>query len=149
MRKEKWVWMGHAGHFICGAECQFRLNTYVGKYIVSTVGELWNDREVRKILAKSRNPKWFNENQMLKGDAFDAAYRKKWGFEDIGCDRKYETAVFKAKKSNHKCCPYEAISWEEIDFCGYNTAEEAYAGHLRMCNKWSKKIERRKYGNKT
>jgi hypothetical protein len=38
--------MGHAGHFIGGNHCQFRLNTFVGKYIVSTVGELkWQSRE--------------------------------------------------------------------------------------------------------
>ena len=40
MKKENWVWMPHVGHFIMGHECRFRLNTYVGGYVVSTVGEL-------------------------------------------------------------------------------------------------------------
>lgn len=37
MKEENWVWMPHGGHFILGHMCRFRLNTYVGKYIVSTV----------------------------------------------------------------------------------------------------------------
>lgn len=38
--QDKWVWMPHAGHFISGYRCCFKLNTKVGKYIISTVGEL-------------------------------------------------------------------------------------------------------------
>jgi hypothetical protein len=107
MTKDKWVWMPHAGHFICGDRCRFHLSTYVGKYIVSTLGEmksLWNDEE----------------------------------FEDIGCDRKYETMVFKARKSKNKCCPWVQKSGEDVDFDGYNDAGEAYKGHLKMCKKWGK-----------
>jgi len=37
--KEKWIYMPHPGHFIEASNCRFILNTYVGKYIVSTVGE--------------------------------------------------------------------------------------------------------------
>ncbi len=40
MNRRDWVWMGHAAHFICGDRCSFHLATYVGGYIVSTVGEL-------------------------------------------------------------------------------------------------------------
>ena len=77
--------MPHAGHFILGRECQFRLNTYVGKYIVSTVGELWNDRQIREIHASVFDPEWLKKNKHLKGDYFDAAYFKEFGFEKIGC----------------------------------------------------------------
>lgn len=35
---ERWVWMPHAGHFV-GERCDFRLNTYVGTVLVSSVGE--------------------------------------------------------------------------------------------------------------
>lgn len=140
MKKEKWVHMGHVGHFICGSKCQFHLNTCVGKYIVSTVGELWPERSVREIHANMRDPKWHKDNNRLRGDEYDHAYMKKFGFEEIGCNRKYETMVFKAKKDKeNKCCPYTVSDWSEVDMYGYNTAENAYKGHLEMCNKWSKK----------
>ena len=109
MKKEKWVWMPHAGHCIIGDQCRFHLSTYVGKYLVSTIGEYCTERSSREINA----------------------------FENIGCDRKYETMVFKAKKSKHKCCPYKMISGDNIDMDSYNDADSAYAGHLKICKKWS------------
>lgn len=140
MNKSKWIWMPHAGHLIVGSQCQFHLNTYVGKYIVSTVGEYWPDREMREIHAKVHEPKWLEANSHLKGDEFDHAYREHFGFEDIGCDRKYETMVFKAVKFKKLlCCPYRVTDWSDIDFGSYNTAEDAYKGHLKLCTKWSKK----------
>ena len=109
--KGKFVWMPHAGHFICGSRCQFKLNTYVGGYIVSTVGEL---------------PDTFKEESGK--------------FTTIGLDRLYETMVFKARKSNNKCCPYEQTSGSEIDFAGYNKPEDAMVGHMKLCMKWAKKV---------
>lgn len=47
---DKIIWMGHAGHFICGNECHFRLNTYVNRFIVSTVGELPDPRKEGKLM---------------------------------------------------------------------------------------------------
>lgn len=138
MKKENWVWMPHAGHFICGNKCQFHLSTYVGKYIVSTIGELWFDRKSREIHAEVYDPIWLAENKDRKGDDFDNAYMRKFGFEEIGCNKKFETMVFKAKRSNNKCCPWEMVSGVEIDFDGYNSANDAYKGHLKMCKKWSK-----------
>lgn len=140
MKKDKWIWMPHAGHFICASKCQFHLNTYVGKYIVSTVGELWNERCVREIHAKVYDPEWLLENRHLKGDDFDYAYMKKFGFEEIGCDRKYETMVFVAKKSGNKCCPYHIDVSKQVDFNSYNKPEDAHEGHLKLCNKWAKNI---------
>lgn len=137
MDKRKWVWMPHAGHFILGNRCEFKLNTYVGKYIISTVGQLWNERAVREIHAQVHDPGWLAENIHLKGDYFDAAYMKKFGYEDIGCNRKYETMVFKAKKSKHKCCPYIINVSKNVDFRGYNKPEDAYAGHLELCHKYA------------
>ena len=138
MKKDKWIWMPHAGHFILGDRCKFHLNTYVGKYIVSTIGELWNDQSVRRIHADIYDKNWYLENMNKKGDKFDNAYMKRFGYEEIGCNRKYETMVFKARKSEHKCCPYE-MTGSELDFEGYNTAEDAYKGHLKLCKKWSEK----------
>jgi hypothetical protein len=62
MTRDKWVWMGHSGHFILGSSCRFHLNTYVGRYIVSTVGELWNDTAVRRIHASVYDKEWYAKN---------------------------------------------------------------------------------------
>lgn len=138
MKKENWVWMPHAGHFIMGSWCHFRLNTCVGKFIVSTVGELVPDSQIREIEAQSR--KIILEGE---GDARYYDWLKKCGYTEIGYKRKYETMVFKAEKSKDKCCPYRMCSPNSIDFDSYNDAGEAQKGHLKMCKKWSKK-ERKK-----
>lgn len=135
---DKWIWMPHAGHFILGSCCRFHLSTYVNGYIVSTVGELWNERGVREIHAGVFDRIWLTANRHLRGDYFDHAYFKRFGYEEIGCDRKYETMVFKAKKSKQKCCPYQMTTGEK-DFQGYNSPEGAYLGHLKMCRKYNNK----------
>lgn len=134
MDKSRWVWMPHPGHFICSQNCKFILNTYVGKYIVSTVGEYVPDSSVREILAESREI-----TLVGKGDARLADYMEKVGYETVGLDRKYETMVFHAKESDDKCCPFRMKSSGDIDFAGYNESEEAFKGHYKMCLKWSKK----------
>lgn len=134
MKKEKWNWMPHAGHFICGNNCRFHLFTYVGKYVVSTVGELVPDETIREIDARA-------EGITLegRGDARLADWLKKCGFEEIGLNRLYETMVFKAKKSTNKCCPWEMADSSGVDFKGYNDADAATKGHYKMCLKWSKR----------
>lgn len=139
MKKDKWIWMPHAGHLIVASKCQFHLNTYVGGYIVSTVGEYWPERGVREIHAAVYDATWLHENKHLRGDIFDHAYMKRFGYETIGCDRKFETMVFKARKDKNKCCPYRIIVGKDVDMRGYNKAEEARMGHLQLCDKWSKK----------
>lgn len=130
--KDKWVWMPHAGHFICSDKCQFHLNTRVGKYIISTVGEYLSDSQVREILAGCREIELEG-----KGDAREYDWKKKAGWEELGSGRTYETMVFKNKKSKHKCCPWEIKSGAEIDMDGYKDADSAYKGHLKLCNKYS------------
>jgi len=135
--KGDWVWMPHAGHFICSSWCRFFQNTRVGNVIVSTIGELWFDSTSRRITAEIRNPKWYEANKNLMGNYFDAAYMKKFGFDEVGCDRKYETMVFVAVPSEHPCCPYEIDVSHELDFAGYNDPGEAMNGHLKMCEEWA------------
>lgn len=137
MKKDKWVWMPHAGHFILGDKCKFHLSTYVGKYIVSTVGELMGSDSSQHIQAQIHNPAWYAMHKHLQGDSFESAYFNKFGYQDIGADRKYETMVFKAKKGQ-ECCPWIQKSGESEDFDSYNTDKEAREGHMKMCNKWSK-----------
>ena len=130
MKKQNWIHMPHPAHLIISRRCEFVLATYVGKYIVSTVGEYWPDRIIREIHAEVHDPKWFSENKHLQGDYFNNAYFKKFGYEQIGANRIYETMVFKAKKSKSKCCAYTIISGKSIDFDGYNTPEKAFKGHM-------------------
>lgn len=126
-----WIWMPHPGHLIVSRDCRFHLNTKVGRYIVSTVGEYLPDAEVREILANSRSIELGG-----RGDARCADYMQKIGFEDIGFGRKYETMVFPAKESGEKCCPWVAADWSNIDSDGCNDPGDAYAGHLAMCRKY-------------
>lgn len=131
--------MPHAGHFICGRDCQFRLNTCVGKFIVSTVGEYWPDRQVREIHAQVFNMKWLIENKYRLGDDFNYAYMKQFGFDDIGAGRKYETMVFVAvKDKENQCCPWKIDASQSVDFLAANQADEATKNHWDLCKKWSK-----------
>lgn len=135
MKQSKWVWMPHAGHLIVGNDCRFHLSTYVGKYIVSTVGEYLPDSEIREILANSRGV-----SLVGRGDTRRHDYMKKVGFEELGYGRTYETMVFKAIKAKEiSCCPFRMDSGSELDFAGYNTPEEAFSGHLKLCRKWAAK----------
>jgi len=137
---DKWIWMPHPGHFICSSDCRFHLNTRVGKYIISTVGEYFPDRQVRAIHASIHDPEWHAKNNSLLGDAYDHAYMKHFGFTEIGLDRKYETMVFGSKKdTKNACCPYQAVIGNDVDWDSYNEPEDAYKGHMKLCRKWAKK----------
>jgi hypothetical protein len=141
--REKWEWFGNHGHFICGRWCRFHLATKVGKYFVSTVGEYWPERGSREIHAKIYDPAWLDENRHLKGDEFDYAYMQKFGYEEIGCDRKYETMVFKAgppcEADGCKCGMPIPTDYCEIGFDGYNDASSATKGHMKMCLRFSRR----------
>jgi hypothetical protein len=136
MNKADWVWMPHAGHLIVGHNCRFHLATYVGGYIVSTVGEYLPDAPVREIIAESRGITLEG-----KGDTRRADYMAKIGYEQIGAGRLYETMVFRAVPAfpGEDCCPWRQRDGCELDFAGYNDAAAAFRGHLAMCEEWSKK----------
>ena len=134
MTKDKWIWLPHSAHFICAFDCRFHLATYVGKYIVSTIGELFPDSPVREIIATSKNIELVG-----KGDSRVADYMSKIGYSELGYERKYETMVFKAEKSKEPCCKYQIKNGDNLDFLGYNLPNKAYEGHMKLCDKWSKK----------
>lgn len=134
---EDWAWYGNAGHFICGAYCRFHLCTKVGNYLVSTVGQYFPDSQVRELLASSRSI-----DLKGRGDAREADYMEKVGYQEIGWDRTFETMVFLAGKicAEKGCaCGLPTIEGSELDFAGYNEAGAAAAGHLRLCRKWAEK----------
>ena len=135
-----WKWFGHAGHLIVGSHCRFHLCTQIGDYLISTVGEYWPERAVREIHASIHDPAWLVENGKLRGDTFDAAYMNRFGYEEIGYQRKYETMVFKV--SGKICvikdcnCGLPTIVPTELGFAGYNMAGDAANGHMAICEKW-------------
>lgn len=128
MSRANWVWYGHVGHLIVGRDCKYHLNTYVNGYIVSTVGEYVPDREILRIIHSKDH-----ELITARGDEFDRVYYKKYGCEEIGCDRKYETMVFIAKKCNCGCDEYVSDRGGDVEFSSYNTSKDAFAGHVKMC----------------
>lgn len=133
---ENWTWLPRPAHFCCSDKCRFHLATEVGGYIVSTVGELFFDSDVRRLTASVKDKEWFAENEKLKGDYFDIAYMKRFGFEDIGTNRKYETMVFKSTKNYSG--EFEIVVTECVDSKGYNDDKSAIKGHTELCLKWSK-----------
>lgn len=139
---KNWKWFGNAGHLIVSDNCRFHLCTKVGKYLISTVGQYWPVRPVRQILAQSYDPKWLSKNIHLKGDYFDIAYMERFGFQEIGYNRTYETMVFRAGKvCNRKGCKcgMPLINGSELDSEPYNDTKSATEGHMKMCRKWSNK----------
>jgi hypothetical protein len=139
--RPKLEWFGHAAHFICGKDCRFHMATVVnGKWLVSTVGELWPSRAVREIHARCEDAAWLAANQQRLGDDFDHAYMQRFGYKEIGCNRKYETMVFRTGKrcASKECgCGLPEINGSELDFFGSNSAADAAKGHHRIVKKWS------------
>lgn len=152
-----WVFMPHAGHLCISHMCRFHLNTYVNGFIVSTVGEYLPPIDCLKILLESRIrfPKLIIDDEgkvkseaipeeiknkllSLKGDYFELAYLKTFGYEELGLNRTYETMVFRAKKNDDptsQCCPW-AQNGDSLDMEGYNDPSSAYQGHMNMCYKY-------------
>ena len=138
-------WFGNAAHFICGSHCRFHMATQVGRYLVSTVGELWPERSSREIHASIYDAAWLAANRQRRGDDFDHAYMQRFGYEEIGCDRKYETMVFRAGApcTAKGCdCGLPTIDGDALDFGTYNDARAATEGHMKLVAKWTNKQQR-------
>jgi hypothetical protein len=130
----EWKWFGHPGHLCVSDHCRFHLTTQVGHYLVSTVGEYVPPAIAQDILAECRG-------KPLEGigDAREADWMRKFGFEELGLDRTYETMVFPAGKPCHtrKCnCGMPDILQPNVDMEGYRTAPGATLGHYALCRKW-------------
>jgi len=158
MSREEWIWMPHVAHLCVGHWCRFHLATYVNGHVVSTVGEYFPDRDARRGILEWELKSPFNrkvkeqveKTLSQKGDAFDRYYLHFFGYEDIGCNRKYETMVFAAEKRADECCPYDALVGFEVDMRGYNCPGEATKGHYDMCDKYDNlETIKRKYRKNT
>lgn len=131
MTARDWIWMPHAAHFCMGDCCRFHLATYVGGVIVSTVGECDPGESMRELEATARGI-----TLRGRGDARYADWLTRVGFMEIGLERTYETMVFSAVPSTEECCPWRIDAAAERDMLGYSAADDAYRGHLAMCEKW-------------
>lgn len=113
-RKQKKTEWPRTSHFIGAESCRFGKSTLVGKYVVSSVGE------------------------------YAPRDHGGCGFEPIGCNRLYETMVFKTtgRFCRTKGCPCGGIPDiipRELDFAAANTREECLANHKRIVAKWRRK----------
>lgn len=142
--ESEWIWLPHPAHFICSNHCRFKLATKIGNVIVSTVGELWFDRDVRKIHDEVHCEVHGGKPINAKGDEYDRLYMKKYGFEDLHIDGiKYETYVFgarprdKRKSDMNDCCDWMINVQDERESRWYKKASEAVAGHYELCNKYA------------
>lgn len=135
----EWRWFGHPGHLCVAHYCRFHLTTLVGHYLVSTVGEYLPPPLVQDILANCRNNPL--EGQ---GDAREDDWMRKFGFEEVGYGRIYETMVFPAGEPchNRNCnCGLPEILHPEVDMEGYLTPAAATLGHYELCRKWENEPE--------
>lgn len=124
--ESEWEWYGNAAHLIVGRYCRFHMATVIRGHMISTVGEY--------VHPTFCGPNERTENEWL--------IKNPWG-KEIGCDRKFETMVFKLGKGSCECgCGIPTIVPSELDFAGYNTPKDARAGHMRMCHEWATRLVR-------
>jgi hypothetical protein len=134
--RSEWVWMPHPAHLIVGRDCRFHLATYVGGFIVSTVGEYEPEAGVREIYAQSRGITLVGKGYERRAD-----FAEKVGWVEIGHGRTYETMVFRAEPrpadEGGDCCPWQISTGNELEMAGSTDAGAAYRGHLAMCEKYA------------
>lgn len=141
--ESEWKWFGNAGHLIVGHDCRFHMCTMIGDIMVSTVGQYLPAEGVCEILATSRGKPLEG-----RGDARRADWLEKFGYEEIGAGRTFETMVLRVLPGVFciapNCgCGMPTIIPSELETDGYNTAGEATGGHMRMCDR----VASREIGN--
>lgn len=129
---DTWIWQGLPGHFIMGNRCRFHLTTKIGPWLVSTVGEYLPAAEVREIIADSRGKPLEG-----RGDARVADWLTKFGYEEIGHERLYETMVFRCNSAPEPCGCFTPTDYTELECHGYNDHTDANAGHMAVCVKYA------------
>lgn len=122
--ESEWEWYGFAGHFICGWWCRYHLVTKVGLVIVSTVGKFVHPRHSQ---GNERS-----EREWLKTHPQG---------EEVGCDRFYETMVFKAgnrcDSAECGCGETLAADGDSLDFWPANSGADARANHMKACQQYA------------
>lgn len=113
--EREWKWDGHAGHLIVGDRCQFHLNTRIGNYRISTVGE-YRPQSSGKL-----------DGERLGGKEYAE-------FHSVGLNRLFETFVFECSGAGFG----EVDSWMEIDSDVANDHDSATEAHMKMCDKYAR-----------
>ena len=109
---ETWRWCGHAHHFIGGPRCRYHLATWVGDYLVSTVGDYVPDGHSEP-MSLGPEPDMFFETMVFTAHLVDDPDR------------------------DDNCHGYTVTSWTEVDAWRYQAVEAANEGHLRACFTWA------------
>ena len=111
------VELGCAGHFICAMDCHWRRHTQIGRYRISSVGDLYYQSEPQK-------------RQTIGATGF---------FETMVFE-----LTNKLSSNNDGCGCREVKSWSAIDGERYETAGAAQKGHEKYVRKYLR-IEKRKW----
>lgn len=111
-----WEWFGHAGHFIGGHDCLWHLCTRVGNYLISSVGDYRPATREADRVDRPACP--------------------------IGCNRLYETYVFRLGNEPHQRCECgcglaSPVDLSEIDSMPAGTARDATTNHFVMCRRYA------------
>lgn len=103
-----WIWSGFAGHYICAKDCRFRMTTYVGDFLISTVGQMWRGDEMVEV-------GW---NRKFETYVFNLG-----------------DGVCSAEECN--CGLREPKDFMEIDSLPANDAKTARENHMTLCHKYA------------
>lgn len=109
--RSAWEWFGYPGHFIAADSCRFRLCTKVGRYLISTVGDYFDSRDVRQTLGAGSES--FFETYVFEAGPPCAV-------EGCGCG---QPALANASEIDGERCA---------------TAAEAQSLHIQYCEKYSR-----------
>lgn len=105
--------LGCPGHFISAKDCLWRRHTQVGKYRISSVGDLYYGGA--------------GERQTIGATGY---------FETMV----FMTTGRKCK-DNEGCGCCEVLSWQELECIRYDIAGKAQAGHERLVRKYLRKAQ--------
>lgn len=104
----KWKWYGTAGHLCVASQCRFHLNTEIGRYLVSTIGDYWPRGATER--------QEIGSGRMLETMVFEL----NGNLCPCGCGMP------------------DDYTDNEVDSDGYNSFKAAGEGHYAMCEKWSR-----------
>ncbi len=99
-----WVWCGYPGHFIGASSCRMHLNTRVGGYRISTVGDYRR--------GDGQQPQEIGSGRLYETMVFEV--------EGLGLHGEGEVTDWRGIDADW--------AWG-----AYQTAEEAEEGHMRIC----------------
>ncbi len=110
IERSEWRWQGSPGHCIVGDRCVWHLNTVVGPWLVSTIGEYYPDgtRNPMRPIGAGRN----YETMVMRAEACPPEHAAECGESHID-------------------------SGECVDFAAAQTRVEAERNHNELCERWA------------